>query len=270
MELLLFDMFTILLIIIDMYNYGKQVTPFTIFGGVYVCLINLNNLIISKVYSFYSVNTYSLRMIFLFFVVIFIIDFMGGYLYRKTIHCSYSCSTRFVSYRSVTTLFLIGCVAYSLQFVLLYKQYGLSIKGLNGGLLGHLSFLAYIFGPVVLEFSIKKNKKAHIIFVMLLNIMVLSISVAFGGKYVIFINLSYFFLYFILKRDKKVNFMKLARMIVPLVIVVISVFIILYYVIPQVTGQYKPAIDFAIEHMLYYLLGSVVANNYTLSHAGQY
>ena len=36
---------TILLIIVDMHNYGKQITPLTIFGGVYTCLINLNNLL---------------------------------------------------------------------------------------------------------------------------------------------------------------------------------------------------------------------------------
>lgn len=269
MDLLLFDIFTILLIIIDMYNYGRQITPFTIFGGTYACLINLNNLIVSQMYAFYPVNTYALSLIFVFFILFFVIDFIGGNLYRKTAHCSFQCSTRLANYRSVTLLFLIGCVAYGSQFVLLYRQYGLSIKGRSGGLLGHLSFLAYIFGPVALEFSIKKKKKAHIIFVILLNIMVLGISVAFGGKYVIFINLTYFFLYFILKRDRRVNLMRLAKVIVPLIIAAICVFVILYYVIPWVTGQYQPTIDFAIEHMLYYLLSPITANNYTMFHAGQ-
>ena len=84
MDLLLFDILTILLIVIDMRNYGKQITPLTIFGGVYTCLINLNNLVISKVYAFIPINAHSLWDIFGFFLVIFRIDFLGGYLYRNT------------------------------------------------------------------------------------------------------------------------------------------------------------------------------------------
>ena len=88
MDLFLFDILTILLIIIDMHNYRKQITPLTIFGGVYTCLINLNNLVISKIYSFIPINAHALWIIFCFFIIIFLIDFLGGYLYRNTPHCS--------------------------------------------------------------------------------------------------------------------------------------------------------------------------------------
>lgn len=269
MDLFFFDILTILLIIVDMHNYGKQITPLTIFGGVYTCLINLNNLVISNVYEFIPVNAHSLWIIFGFFLIIFCIDLLGGYLYRNTPHCSFSFSIRFVNYGSVTLLFFIGFAAYAIQFLLLYRTYGLAIKGLNNGILGHLSLLAFILGPVALDLSIKTGKKIRIIFAALLNISVLGISVAFGGKYVIFINLTYFLLYFVLKRNQRANLLKLMKIILPLIGVAVGAFVILYYVIPIVTGQYQSTMDFAIEHMFYYLLGPVIANNFTMSHAGQ-
>ena len=269
MDLLLFDLLTILLIVIDMHNYEKQITPLTIFGGVYTCLINLNNLVISRVYAFIPVNAYALWVIFCFFLVIFCIDYLGGYLYRNNSRYSFSFSTRFVNYRNVMFLFFIGFAAYSIQFVLLYKTYGLSIKGLNNGILGHLSSFAFILGPAALDLSIKTGKKIRILFSFLLNVLVLGISVAFGGKYVIFINLTYFLLYFVLKRDRRANLLKLLKIILPLIGMAVMTFIILYYVIPRVTGQYQSTMDFAVKHMFYYLLGSITANNYTMAHAGQ-
>lgn len=269
MELCLFDILTILLITIDMRNYGKQITPLTIFGGVYTCLINLNNLVISNVYAFIPINAYALWTIFGFFVIIFCVDFCGGYLYRNTSHCRFSFSTRFINYGSVILLFFIGVVAYSIQFQLLYRTHGLSIKGLNNGILGHLSSFAFILGPVALDLSIKTRKKKCIIFALLLNVLVLGISVAFGGKYVIFINLTYFLLYFILKRDQQADLKKLIKIIFPLIGTAVGAFVLLYYVVPRVTGQYQSTMDFAIRHMFYYLFGSVTANNYTMSHAGQ-
>lgn len=269
MDLFLFDALTILLIVIDMKNYGKQITPLTIFAGVYTLLINLNNLVISKLYSFIPINTYAMWIIFIFFILIFCIDILGGYLYRKTSYYNLSISTRFLSYRSVTFLFFIGTIAYSIQFLRLYRTYGLAIKGLNGGLLGHLSSLAFILGPVAMDLSIKTGKQIRIILVALLNAIVLAISVAFGGKYVIFINLTYFLLFFVLKRNKKANIMKLVKILLPLLSAAVGAFIIIYYVIPRATGKYQATIDFAIEHMFYYLLGSVTANNYTMSHIGQ-
>lgn len=60
MDLLLFDIFTILIVLIDMRNYDKQITPLTILAGVYTGLINLNNIVINKVYSFISINSKTL------------------------------------------------------------------------------------------------------------------------------------------------------------------------------------------------------------------
>ena len=269
MDLLLFDLLTILLIVIDMHNYEKQITPLTIFGGVYTCLINLNNLVISRVYAFIPVNAHALWVILGFFLLIFFIDYLGGYLYRNTSHYSFSFSTRFVNYRSIMLLFFIGFAAYSTQFILLYRTYGLSIKGLNNGILGHLSSFAFILGPAALDLSIKTGKKIRILFSLLLNVLVLGISVAFGGKYVIFINLTYFLLYFVLKRDQRANLLKLLKIIFPLIGAAVGAFIILYYVVPRVTGKYLATMDFAVKRLFYYLLGSITANNYTMTHAGQ-
>ena len=268
MNLLLFDILTILLIVIDMYNYKKQVTPLTIFGGAYVFLINLNNLVISKIYGFISVDSYALWMIFLTFFMIFLVDILWGSFYKKSKHFNYSFSTRFKSYQTVMILFFIGVLAYSIQFIRLYRTHGLSMKGLNGGIFGHLSSFAFILGPVVFDLAMKSKKRNRIFISLLLNLLVLVISIAFGGKYVIFINLTYFLLYFILKRDRKTSVFKLAKVVLPLICIAIMVFIIIYYFIPILTGQYQSTMSFAMQHMFYYLLGSISANNFSIAHAG--
>lgn len=270
MELVLFDLFTVLLIAADMSNYGKQITPLTILGGVYTALINLNNLVLHRVYSFVLVDSKALWVIFSFYIVIFLVDFLGGQLYRRSKHCDFSYSIRFKSYGAVTGLFIVGVAAYSLQFILLYHSYGLNnIKGKNGGILGHLTSLAFILGPVALDLALKTKRKLKIILAGGLNLAVLAINVAFGGKYVIFINLTYFLLYFILKRNKRANLMKMIKIVFPLAMIAVAAFVILYYVIPRATGHYQSTLDFAIKHMFYYLVGSITANNYTMLHAGQ-
>ena len=269
MDLLLFDIFTILIVLIDMRNYDKQITPLTILAGVYTGLINLNNIVINKVYSFISINSKTLWIIFSFYLLIFIVDIIGGYLYRKSHHCDFSFSTRFINYTVVEGLFFIGTFSYTVQFLSLYRKYGLSIKGMNDGILGHLTSLAFILGPVALDLAIKTKKKLKIIFNLLLDILVLVISIAFGGKYVIFINLTYFLLYFVLKRDKKANLIKIIKIVIPLIGAAIGAFIVLYYFVPRITGQYQETMNFAIRHMFYYLLGSVTANNYTMTHMGE-
>ncbi len=269
MELFVFDIFTLLLIKIDMDKYEKQITPLTIIALVYTILINLNNLIISNIYGFFKVENYVLGMMAVFFILIFMIDITFGYLYRHTKRIEANFSVRFKSYKGVTFLFLIGVMAYSIQFVRLYASNGLNIKGGNNGILGHLSSFAYILGPVSLDLALKTKKKFNVFFSATLNVLVFLISVLFGGKYVIFINLTYFLLYFILKRDNRVSIGKIVKLALPLAMVAIGVFIVLYYIIPRITGRYQSTIYFAMQHMFEYLLGPVIANNYTIAHAGQ-
>lgn len=267
MELFLFDIFILFLVIVDMYYYKKQITPLSIIALVYVLLINLNNLAVSNIYGFYNVENYVLAALSVFFVFIFIVDMIFGYLYRHMKKVDSAHSIRFRDYRVVTALFLTGAAAYGIQFVRLYAAYGLNIKGSNNGILGHLSSLAFLLGPVSLDLAIKSGKRFRISLSAALNIVVLAISVLFGGKYVIFINLIYFILYFILKRDRKPGIGKMAKIAVPLAAAAVLVFTAIYYVIPRATGRYQSTMDFVIRHMFDYLLGPVVANNYTISHA---
>lgn len=269
MELFVFDIFILLLVKIDMDKYEKQITPLTIIALVYTILINFNNLIISNIYGFYKVENYVLGIMAVFFILIFMIDITFGYLYRHTKRVEANFSVRFKSYKGVTIVFFFGVMAYSIQFVRLYASNGLNIKGGNNGILGHLSSFAYILGPVSLDLALKAKKKLNIIFSAALNVLVFLISVLFGGKYVIFINLTYFLLYFILKRDKRVSIGKIVKLALPLAVVAIGVFIVLYYIIPRITGRYQSTIYFAMQHMFEYLLGPVIANNYTIAHAGQ-
>ena len=270
MELILFDLIMVSLILIDIYNYERQVTPLTIVGSIFVFLINLNNLIVSEIYGFYKVTDHSLLVLLLFFFLIFGVDMAFGCLYRHTSRTALEQAVRFRSFRLVSILYGIGVLAYFLEFIRLSRVYGINgIKGKGGGILGHLTFLAYILGPITLDLAIKRKNKFNIILVIFINLVTLGIAVLFGGKYQIFINLTYFLLFFILKRDHRASIIKLIKLVVPMMGIAIAGFMVIYYIIPVITGAYQTSIDFAIRHMFDYLLGPMIANNYTISHSGQ-
>lgn len=269
MELILFDLITISLILIDFYNYERQVTPLTIVGSVYLILINMNNLIVSKIYGFYQVADHSLLVLLLFFFLIFGVDMIFGCFYRHTSRAASDKAVRFHSFRLIGILYGTGVLAYFFEFVKLSRIYGVnSIKGKGGGILGHLTFLAYILGPLALDFAIKRKNKIKIMMVILMNLSTLGIAVLFGGKYQIFINLTYFLLFFILKRDHRTSMVKLIKLVIPMMGLAIAAFMTIYYIIPVLTGAYQTSVDFAIRHMFDYLLGPMIANNYTISHSG--
>lgn len=269
MSLFLFDILVVMIIKLDIEMYKRQITPLSILIFAYTILINLNNLFIAKKYGLHIIEDYVVWTFFPFFVCLLGIDLFFGNLYRRSSKVSTNYSIRFKSYLGVTFFFLIGVAAYSIQLIKLLSIYGLDLKGRNNGLLGHLSFLAFILGPVSLDLAIKERDKFKIAVSILANIIVLLISVLFGGKYVIFINTTYFLLYFNLKRDKQMDIKKILKILIPLGISAILIFIFIYYVIPNVTGQYQSSFGFAIEHMFEYLLGPVIANNYTIIHAGE-
>lgn len=268
MSVVLFDIVLILLIKIDIWNNKNQITPLTIIGGIYIILISINNWLISNIYQFNKISLITIKELFVFFLIIFVIDSIFGFFYRHLNKVDIGRSIRFRNFHFVFFLFMIGVCAYSIQFVQLYLKYGLAIKGMNNGILGHISSFAFILGPVIMELSLNTKKRANKIIVGSMIFLVFFISFLFGGKYVIFINLTYFLLYFILKRDCKFDIIKLLKIAIPLGLVGIICFVFLYYIIPQMTGQYKSSIYFVFEHLFYYLLSPILGNDYAFLNEG--
>lgn len=269
MELIMFDIIMLLLIKIDMYKYDNQIVPLAIVGTIYTVLINFNNIVATKIYGFKEINSYTLYILLIFFTMIFAIDYFFGKIYQHIIKKDFNENIPFANYRLLFSLFAIGVSAYLLQFVRLYRINGLDIKGRNNGILGHICSFAFILGPVVLDLAIKSKKKIRVMMAVVMNITVIIISILFGGKYVILINTTYLLLYFILKRNMKTTVKSMIKVAIPLCTITLLLFIVLYYFIPIITGQYQSSIYFAVQHMFYYLLGPILGNNYALSHMGK-
>lgn len=265
MCLFLFDIANLVMIYVAYKSYRNQITPLFVFISIYVLLININNIIVSNIYSFYKVDNKTLFVLFSFNILMFLIDCFFAKVYRSSHVVSYNYSIRFRNYKIINILFLIGVCSYCLNFGRMYLIYGMNSKGHNNGVLGHLSTLAYIVGPVVLDLAIKSSKKTRIFSAIVLNCIVLLVSVLFGGKYVVFINMIYFLLYFMLKREKKIEMVKLLKIVVRLSLFAVLIFVLLYYVVPKVTGEYNSSLEFAIEHMFYYLLSPVIAQNFCVA-----
>lgn len=269
MSLILYDVFVFFLIIFDMYMHKKQITSLAIIALIYTALININNFIFASLYDFNIINNTVLIILSMFFSVIFIIDGLFGLMSRSVKIVPLQKTIRFKNYNVVTILFLVGVVAYFLQFVQLVNVYGFDLKGRNNGILGHLSSLSYILGPVSIDLAISERSKTKSILSIVFSLFVFGLAVVFGGKYVIFINAVYFLLYFIMKRNNKVDIWKLIKIAIPLSLFSILVFFLIYYLVPKITGKHESSFDFVIRHMMEYLLGPIVANNYTMSNPGQ-
>ncbi len=270
MVLIVFNVIIILMVWIDIKQYHNQVTPLSIIGLVYTVLINLNNLMIAKLFKFYLISDKTLIVLLSFFAVIFLVDLFFSTIMYRTVH-KVDCNrdVAFKNFRFIFVLFFIGLSAYLFQFLRLVLSYGLDIKGKNNGILGHLTSFAFVLGPLALDLAIKSKRKHRVFFTSLMNLLTVIISVLFGGKYVIFINVTYFVLFFLLKRNARFKFMKYFKASIILAFGAVGVFILTYYVKPIVTGEYQSTMRFAFQHMFYYLLGPVVANNYTILHAGE-
>ena len=268
MPLFLFVIMMIAMIFLDIKLRSGNITPLTIIGSVYTALICLNNIVSTRLFHNYPVEDSTLLSLFTCFFLIFVIDILFSAIQKNVCNISTKIDIHFQNYRLFSVLFCIGVLAYSLQFVRLFLTYGFNIKGQNNGILGHLSSLAFLLGPLVMDFAIKSRNRVQIFMVLMMNLLVVGISVLFGGKYVIFINTLYFLLFFLLKRNNKLIIGKIIRIGILLVIGAFGVFFVLYFIIPRMTGAYVSSFRFVVEHMSDYLLGSIVSNNYTIGNAG--
>ena len=269
--LILFDLVILLMLWIDTRHYNSMVTPFSVIGMMYLLLINVNDVFAVSAYHFYPISGAAKGILFAFLLLVFLIDFFfASYLKKQDLPAPVKAADPGdpVTYYIVTALFLIGLLAYCVAFLRLYRSYGLSIKGQNNGILGHLSYLAFILAPKFLYMTWKQKGILRKIFALGAVGAVFGIALLFGGKYVFFINLCFFVFYLSFASGRKIRFRDIVIVGLLLAAVAVIVFIFLYLIIPNATGQYQSSIGFAIEHFFYYLLSPVIANNYTLLHPG--
>lgn len=264
MALIIYDILFVLFFIHTKNINRKILTPFTLLFSPFFILFNLNNLLVSNIYNFNLISTQSI----LFYLVIMILLFGIEQLFfqKNKMKIGKTITKTDYSVNITNFAFLIGLVAYIISFLINYRQHGIQgMKGQNNGILGHMSNLAIIFSPNFLRINyfLKKRKMS-----LVLVIIHFLLSALFGGKYVIVINICYILFFFILQ--KKITIKKIFKYAICLGVFAILLFIILYALIPYITGSYgenkniATYLSFAISHLFRYLLSPVIANNYSL------
>lgn len=267
------------MILLDCLNYKKVITPFTVITTVYFILINLNNLWISDIYGFYKVSADSLKLLLLLFAIIFAVDILFGRIFFKTgreklpVEEVLNDSAKegdapleeWKRYL-VSILFAIGLGAYVLSFVFNYWEYDSATKGHNNGILGHLSYIAFILAPVYFGIFWKKGFWGKVLAVGGVLAM-LGIAVMFRGKYVILINFVYLLFCYLMTKKKSIKIGTLLLVTVGTVVTTVFVFFMVYAAMPRFWGSKTEILDL-IEHakqsFWVYLISPISSNNYTL------
>lgn len=277
LDLLLFDLSIAAMLIVCISRYKSVITPFSVIASVYTLLINLNNLVFTHIYGYYPVNTNALLVLLLFFAVIFLVDLTGAAALEKLTFSKQASLAVPANEMIIALLFAFGFLSYLVQFILVSMEYGIDgAKGNNNGILGHWSMFAFMILPIFLEVAFQSKDRKKILGALVLAAGTFLLSVLFGGKYVIMINVMYLAIYFLLKHPENINIKKIFTIGVVVLCVVLVVFLVLYCVVPLISGAYGEsatfggAAVFAMKQIFDYLIGPIVANNYTIEHAGEW
>lgn len=278
--IILFDVIIAVFVMLDFIIYGKKIKPFAIVAGLYTILINFNNFIAVHVYGFLTVDGVTLMRLLGIFACMFLIEIVFSFVEQKlkysklTVYdvCNkvendnrkYFDESKYLFF--INMIFGLCLFAYLVSLITNLRIYGTDIKGKNSGIVGHLSYFAFLLSPVVLLKNWNTKKILNKVFAILSVAMLFIISLIFGGKYVIFINAVYLMLCLLIANKSRINFKKLILLSLAFVVSVFSVFIIIYFVLPLLTNSGSTSISYAITHLFDYLLGPITANNYAFDH----
>ena len=259
--LALFDIFVLITAFLQFKRMKTLVTPYILFSIPLTILINVNNLIFADVYDYYKVTDTVLFYLISFFLLAFICELI---ICRKRIS---PIKDRYSLGILIDLFFYFGLLCFVISLFVNYRNYGFEgIKGSNNGILGHMSNIAFALCPIYLIRKIDhRQKKRSILFIIIL----FSIAVIYGGKYVIFLNLLYNALAVVLYY--KVPQKRIITISIIIISIGILTFIVIYGLIPYYTGKvkYHSLIDslyFSMEQFFSYLLSPIVAMNYSFTH----
>ena len=263
--LIIFDVIVLLMIKMDVKRYKSFFTPFSIISTIYLILINADNLLVSHIYKYDRVNSYSLSILLLIFTILFCVSYLFSSLFvASTGKYHFSCENR-LNNNTIKFLYYVGLLSYFISLALCIQRFGIkNIKGNAFGIFAHLSSLSFIFAPLLIKAS--KSVKSKI-FTLVSIVAMFAIAFMFGGKYLICINAIYIGLF--LLTSNKYKFKKLLKLAFIILICGLIVFIIIYCLIPLLrheVNNFNDTFSFAVEHFFYYLLSPIIGNNYALSH----
>ena len=156
--IILYDVLIAGLILLDYIVYGKKIKPFAIIAGLYTILINFNNLIAANAFGFLLVDGITMMRLLGIFASIFLVEIIFSFIEQKfkkpkmTTHdtCNLtdtkvSIDIDFSKYMFYMNLIFGLCLfAYFVSMLTNMKIYGTNIKGRNSGIVGHLTYFAFL------------------------------------------------------------------------------------------------------------------------------
>lgn len=267
LALLAFNLVHIALCICDIKVHDKSITPYAIIAAAYVALVDMDNLVFSKLYPLRMVSASTMWMVSCFLFLAFLIDISWGLLIRhfakkdvmRQIDRPIAKNDRQISY-VIYILFFIGVLSFLGAYLRCLMVYGYhDTKGHMGGILAHIAMLGFILGPVALKRALDTKKRPMAVLIILMSLLELMIAILFGGKYLIFINLTYYLMYFQLLREKKLSLTRMVILFLCIALLAFTVFGLVYLLFPVLLGGESPNLNLVMDRLTYYLFSSLIA-----------
>jgi hypothetical protein len=271
---IIFTLIIVMLVIADLKLYRTIFTPFSLIASIYLVLILLNNFVAVHL-GFFQIENLSILYILYFLFLIYIISVIFYFLFKKNkfkpeYNAELYIRKNVSRYKKLIILiFFIGLVSRYLSLYSAISLYGFSnIKGNAFGLLTHLGNFGLVLTPFIMVFYIESKKIKYLIFILLMYINLL----LFGGKYGIVIAVFHSIIFY--SMINKTNTRKTLKTLLLMIAIGVSIFIIIYAVIPGYTDInsnstiFIDRLMFSFRHLLFYLVSPVVATNHYFINSG--
>lgn len=263
-----------MLIFADFRLYKTFFTPFALLSTVYLVLILLNNYVAVNL-GFFKIKSISIAYILYFLILIYFISVIFYFLFKKNKLIpehnaqKYIKNVVFNHKKVILFVFLIGLAAKYLSLFQVISIYGFSnIKGKAFGLFAHIGNLGLVLTPYLLILYLQNKKIKYLILILMMYINLL----LFGGKYGIIIAIIHSIILYSMLYN--INIKKTIKVGLLMTMIGISIFVIIYAVMPSITDNnfnnaiFVERLMFSLRHFLFYLVSPIVATNYYFMNSG--
>ena len=263
-----------MLIFADIRLYKTFFTPFALLSTVYLVLILLNNHVAVNL-GFFKIESISIAYILYFLILIYFISVIFYFLFKKNKLIPEHNAQKYIknvvfNYKKVILfVFLIGLAAKYLSLFQVISIYGFgNIKGKAFGLFAHIGILGLVLTPYLLIFYLQNKKIKYLVLILMMYINLL----LFGGKYGIIIAIIHSITLYSMLYN--INIKKTIKVGLLMIMIGISIFVIIYAVMPSITDNnfnnaiFVERLMFSLRHFLFYLVSPIVATNYYFMNSG--
>ena len=273
--ILVFELGTAILLLLEFLYYKTLITPFMIIGSVYFLCIPLINLLSLRV-NIYPVSNFNMFCTLIFLLLIWAANILfKAYFCQKkftNVEGIKRIKNKIVSYKMIfVLLFIIGVLAYSFNLIQVIARYGINdTKNHAYGMAAHMGYMSLMLAPYITFYAIHMKKKLYYSGI----IMLLMVLLLFQNKLpaiVLIIQCTIFNLMLsedILAKD-------VLKKGVLILLAAFFIFIIVYSLKPVLLDRsmdFGTAIQYSFERFTHYLFSGFVSSNeyYRMPSGNQY